>query len=113
MADFTTRSGLDVSLNIAGEPNLSPRDEIQLFRVAQEALVNVHRHACARHVCVRLRAEPEGTVLEVEDDGIGLLLEHSEGAESPATQIANQLAAIEARAAEVDGMVPSGEEISE
>jgi signal transduction histidine kinase len=82
VADFTTRSGLDVSLTAAGEPNLPPRDEVRLLRIAQEALVNVHRHARARQVRVRLRAEPEGIVLEVEDDGIGLPLEHAEGAES-------------------------------
>jgi signal transduction histidine kinase len=83
VADFAARSGLDVSLNVTGEPKLSPRDEVQLFRIAQEALVNVHWHARARHAYVRLRAEPEGTVLEVEDDGIGLPLEHLEGAELP------------------------------
>jgi signal transduction histidine kinase len=82
VAEFSTRSGLDVSLTAAGEPNLPPRDEVRLLRIAQEALVNVHRHARARQVRVRLRAEPEGIVLEVEDDGIGLPLEHAEGAES-------------------------------
>jgi signal transduction histidine kinase len=81
VADFTARSGLDVSLNIAGEPSLPPRDEVRLLRIAQEALVNVHRHARARHVRVRLRTEHEGTVLEVEDDGIGFPLEHSEDTE--------------------------------
>jgi signal transduction histidine kinase len=81
VADFATRSGLDVSLTVAGEPRLPPRDEVRLLRIAQEALVNVHRHARARHVWVRLREETEGIVLEVEDDGIGFPLEHGESTE--------------------------------
>ena len=45
---------------------------LALFRVLQEALVNVVRHARARHVDVRLRCTPKEARLEVVDDGVGI-----------------------------------------
>lgn len=44
---------------------------VALFRVAQEALTNVVRHARARHVEVALRADGRDLVLTVRDDGVG------------------------------------------
>jgi signal transduction histidine kinase len=41
------------------------------FRIFQECLTNVIRHAQAKLVCVTLRQEDEKIVLVVEDDGIG------------------------------------------
>lgn len=69
---FGNRTGLDVSLVVEGEPCLQPQDEVHLFRIVQEALANVHQHAQAQHAWVRLRAGPEETVLDVEDDGRGI-----------------------------------------
>jgi two-component system sensor histidine kinase UhpB len=51
---------------------VSPEEELVLYRVAQEALTNVARHAGATRVWLELRAAPEGVVLEVRDDGCGL-----------------------------------------
>lgn len=51
---------------------LPPHDTLQLLRVAQEALVNVLKHAQARHVRVRLVHETGQLRLEVTDDGRGL-----------------------------------------
>jgi signal transduction histidine kinase len=82
VADFIVRSGLDVSLTIDGDPYLPAHHELQLLRIAQEALANVHRHAGAQHVHVRLGAMPEGIVLEVEDDGVGLPPEVADDLES-------------------------------
>jgi signal transduction histidine kinase len=69
---FAARTNLDVSLDVDGEPRLSPQEEVHLFRIVQEAMANVRKHAQAQHVWVRLRTGPEGTTLEVEDDGAGL-----------------------------------------
>lgn len=53
-----------------GRP-LPPRVEVALYRVCQEALANVARHADAERVHVRLIATPEQVRLVVEDDGSG------------------------------------------
>ena len=45
--------------------------ETTCFRVAQEALTNVLRHAKAKTVSVRIRQEPDALNLSIEDDGIG------------------------------------------
>ena len=51
---------------------LSRDEELTLFRVAQEALTNVHRHAASPWVAIRL-AEQHGLItLEIEDGGVGI-----------------------------------------
>jgi signal transduction histidine kinase len=54
------------------EPDLSARAAIALFRVAQEALRNVQKHAGAHEIRVRLEVTPEGVALTVRDDGKGI-----------------------------------------
>src|SRR5205807_2312559 len=46
--------------------------QITLFRIAQEALANVRKHAVARHVEIRLDEVVEGVALRITDDGIGM-----------------------------------------
>lgn len=53
-------------------PALSEETEVVLYRVAQEALTNVARHAAARHVLLELRHDPRGVTLVIDDDGSGL-----------------------------------------
>jgi signal transduction histidine kinase len=45
--------------------------ELALFRIAQEAISNVERHAAARRVAVGMNFEPGGLRLLVKDDGVG------------------------------------------
>ena len=69
---FAQRSGLAVE--VQGEepqPRLPPATEIALFRVAQEALTNIVKHARARAVTVSLRADARLVTLTIEDDGAG------------------------------------------
>lgn len=70
---FGRRTGLRISVDVVGatEP-LSLDLELALFRVAQEALMNVHRHARARSVGVLLCYDDRQVSLQVEDDGVGL-----------------------------------------
>jgi PAS domain S-box-containing protein len=53
------------------EPRLAPEVETTCFRVVQEALTNIVRHAAARRVTVDLRRDDEGLQLVVHDDGAG------------------------------------------
>jgi len=46
--------------------------EMALYRVAQEALINVHKHASATHAIVTYHREADRLVLKVEDDGVGI-----------------------------------------
>ncbi|HXG09443.1 MAG TPA: ATP-binding protein [Gemmataceae bacterium] len=66
------RAGLDVRLDaepLAGP--VPPEVETACFRIVQEAVTNVLRHARARHVWVELRPSGEELRLAVRDDGIG------------------------------------------
>ena len=65
-------SGLEVRVGCS-DPGMrfTPAVELLLFRVFQEGLANVVKHAAASHVDVRLTREPEAVLLEIEDDGRG------------------------------------------
>src|SRR5437870_863425 len=65
-------SGLEVRVGCS-DPGMrfTPAVELLLFRVFQEGLSNVVKHAAASHVDVRLTVEPEAVLLEIEDDGRG------------------------------------------
>jgi len=80
---FTKRSGIRVELDMPPELGPLPRDvEIALFRVAQESLANVHRHADSATACIRLVRSRAEILLEISDQGRGILpgvLEKSAG----------------------------------
>ena len=50
---------------------LPPETETTMFRIAQEALINVAKHAHANEVIITLEANPESVVLSVADNGCG------------------------------------------
>jgi signal transduction histidine kinase len=66
------RSGLAVSLDLAGAERLAPGAERELWRLALEAITNVERHARATTVAVRYDVTTEQATLAIADDGIGL-----------------------------------------
>lgn len=69
---FGERAGLDVAVRIGEGTELIDDDvSIALFRVCQEALANVHRHARATKVAVGLEVGESAITLSVSDDGIG------------------------------------------
>ena len=77
---FSARTGTAVERRFDGPlPPLEPEAEIALYRVAQESLTNVARHADASSVLVRLSAGDGHVELEVTDDGRGLALNGNEG----------------------------------
>ena len=69
---FATRTGIDVKFESNHPGRLPDETETHLFRIAQEALTNVARHAEARHVRMKLRSENGRICLSIEDDGHGL-----------------------------------------
>jgi len=72
-ADKTLPDG--ATLRIAGQPRrLDPPVEVAVFRIAQEALRNVSKHAQARKATVALCFDAEDVAVSVTDDGVGLSL---------------------------------------
>ncbi|HXQ14908.1 MAG TPA: histidine kinase [Caulobacteraceae bacterium] len=70
---FGRRAELTIDIEVVGPPQAVRAEvELVLFRVAQEAIMNVHRHAQATRASLRLLRAPKLIVLEVEDDGVGL-----------------------------------------
>jgi len=68
---ITGRARVPVTVEVEGECDLSPEVKIALYRVAQEALNNVAKHAGASQAMVSLRYQPERVELRVSDDGRG------------------------------------------
>lgn len=69
---FTKRTGVATSVVEQGQGRrLSPTAEYALFRMAQNALVNVAKHARADKAVVTLRMTPQSTCLTVADNGTG------------------------------------------
>jgi PAS domain S-box-containing protein len=70
MKSFTKRTGVRASLTVvAAVERLDTARRTVLYRVAQEALTNVARHAQASHVEVTIRKLPDGICMKIKDDG--------------------------------------------
>jgi two-component system, NarL family, sensor histidine kinase UhpB len=71
-ASVVEQSGVDVERSLESDLDLTAEEELVIYRVAQESLTNVVRHANASHVKLILRRREGDVVLVVSDDGIGL-----------------------------------------
>jgi len=69
---FRARTGIDVNFTSNYAGRLPDETETHLFRIAQEALTNVARHAQARHVVIKLESAGDQIALTIQDDGRGL-----------------------------------------
>lgn len=76
--DVSAELGTPVSFHLEGPPHrLPPEVELALYRIVQESLSNVARHAHARLVAVVVRYGDDGLAIDVRDDGVGFdLPEH-------------------------------------
>lgn len=73
--EFEARAGFPCETALCqdlAQRELDPDRSSALFRIAQELLTNVMRHARASHVCLALREESNGWMLEVSDNGRGI-----------------------------------------
>jgi signal transduction histidine kinase len=70
---FARRSGVKANVNLPDELSLPSKEvELVLFRVLQESLTNVHRHAQASTVDIGLVLEDHQAVLKIQDNGKGV-----------------------------------------
>jgi two-component system NarL family sensor kinase len=77
--DLAQRSGVRVHVSAAVQQEPLPElQAVSLFRVAQEALRNVERHARAREIDIRLDDDGERLVLSITDDGQGFDVQNVE-----------------------------------
>jgi nitrate/nitrite-specific signal transduction histidine kinase len=68
---ITGRARVPVTLTVEGQRPLPPDVKVSLYRIAQEALNNVAKHAGASQATVNLRCQPRRVTLHVSDDGRG------------------------------------------
>jgi signal transduction histidine kinase len=69
---FKRQSGLEIRYEKSGDSRpLSHEISTHLYRVIQEALNNVSKHAKAKTAALRLRFLPDAVILEVQDEGVG------------------------------------------
>ena len=76
-ARVAERSGLQIDVEIDAPDRLPIMQERELWRIAQEAIVNVERHADAERALVRWISDGENGVLEISDDGRGFTIGES------------------------------------
>jgi PAS domain S-box-containing protein len=71
--DFKEKTGLDVDMSFTGIQDLllDFDEEINLYRVIQEGLNNINKHARAKRVVVKMVASHPSIIIRIEDDGIG------------------------------------------
>jgi PAS domain S-box-containing protein len=71
--DFSQNNGLDINFRAIGMEGLKPDfdTEINLYRLVQEGLNNIKKHASARQATIRLLAAHPSIILRIEDDGQG------------------------------------------
>jgi signal transduction histidine kinase len=70
---FQSRTGVRCDLKIAREPASLPQEHATaVFRIFQELLTNIARHANATHASINLDFDDSNVSLQVKDDGVGL-----------------------------------------
>jgi signal transduction histidine kinase len=77
--DFRRDSGIDCELTESGSADLGAQQRLTLYRVAQEALTNIRKHARPARVRMCLEHERDGTRLTVEDIGVPVTSEDDHG----------------------------------
>lgn len=102
LLEHVRSSGLDVVLTTSGEPTgLPPGVDLSAYRIVQEALTNVLKHAQAGRATVRLDYHDDDLEVKVVDDGIG-----ATGGREALT--GHGLVGIQERVAVVGGRVDAG-----
>ncbi|HEY3170475.1 MAG TPA: ATP-binding protein [Thermoanaerobaculia bacterium] len=69
---FAARAGIAFSVEGSTKGRLDPLVETAIYRIVQEALTNIARHARAARASIRLAREPDALRCSIRDDGIGI-----------------------------------------
>jgi signal transduction histidine kinase len=79
LAEICARSSVAVTLSLPEKKALSAALEVAIYRIASEALHNVHKHAQASQIWLTLEVEKYQIILTVTDDGKGISVAHGTG----------------------------------
>jgi two-component system NarL family sensor kinase len=74
---FTSETGIQAPVRVEGETALPLRAEAEFFRIAQEALANVRKHARATEVEIALLTTPQIVAMTIGDNGVGFVVRRS------------------------------------
>lgn len=78
VAEFSQRTQLGCTVDLPDDDTaISATLQVPLFRMLQEALNNIAKHAAARHVAVALAQVDQEVLLTVQDDGVGITPERA------------------------------------
>jgi len=108
---FAQRSGIETVVHAKLEQRPSPEIEITIYRVVQEALTNIVKHAGADHVSIVISNRDGGVAVTVDDDGRGF---ESEGVRADALGLLGmrERLALVGGTLEVESSVDSGTTIA-
>ena len=102
---YGSRTGLQASVQIADEvDDFTPDVQRALLRVVQEALANIHRHASATEVSVRMKTTKKMLLFDVSDNGKGMNCSNRNGASS-AHALGLGLPGMQARVSQLGGVM--------
>ena len=83
MEEFQRRTGISCTVHLPESPlGIPDGEKIAVFRICQEALTNIARHAKAKNVFVNLERAQDHAILTIQDDGVGFPMDHLERTQS-------------------------------
>lgn len=98
--DFSERTGIETEFDtVVFRNRLNPEAKFSLYRIAQEALTNIERHACASKVSIDLRGHKNGATMRISDNGKGF----AQGADGNALKGGLGLRNMQERAEQLNG----------
>jgi len=101
---FAQRSGIKINLDLPPDLGRLPqRIEMALFRVLQEALTNVHRHAHASDVDISVERKIDCVALQIKDNGQGIAPEQLQRLQEPSSIASVGVAGMQERLRELSG----------
>lgn len=78
--DFGRRTGIETDFEtVVFRNRLGPEAKIALYRIAQEALTNIEKHAGATRVSLMVRGHRAGAILRIRDNGRGMVWPPADG----------------------------------
>jgi signal transduction histidine kinase len=110
--EFSSRTGIQVFSKSLDKMQLEPEVRVLVFRIFQDILANVERHAGATEVRIHLGAEDDSLVLRVRDNGRGITREQIEDPKSLGLVEMRELALSFGGKISIDGIPGKGTTVS-